>query len=672
MKKMMAMMMMTMAIAASAANWTSTTWGRLEDPGNWDSAPVDWTAENAIFTFDGDATVATLTGFTNANTTVSATGCAVTFDITPGTEYAMDSLSLSATQPPSVPYTITGGGVFRTAAMALSGAGNRLCVAGSRIEFPGGTIAVGSGSSSAIGLALKDGATMGQAGAVTQFRVGNNSASFNTLSVCSGAILSNALIYVGTEGTASSNNFVIGANASVVGSQTLTVGYVGRDNAAHIMDGATLVCGGITLGHEGSCVGSAMLVEGAATTFNVNGTVNVGLYGDDGLLKIVGVPKPTMSALCIGDGSSGNVSHRNRMVVTEGERLAVTGNAAVGRYGNANSLEVSGMELSVGGNLAVGSGDTSTNNSVAITGGEVIVGGTLTVGSGVSNVVEMAGVPANITGGVTVLGIGNLLRVTGGETLGTTYVTVGGHYNRIKVVDGSTITATGLGIGGNNHTGNLVRVAGGGTLTTTGDTSMNGAGNRMEVAGGTFGILGGNYRMGDNGIGGLLSVTDGGTATISGDLYVGINAPECGLEVASGGTVNVGKNLDVGFWGASATGCSVSVDDAAVKVAGNFRPRYGAMLRLSLGGVPAQPLVTANAMTDIIAPFSLDIDAERLARAGGGKGIALMTFASVPAWNTVTNTLAMAPAGCRLTLSPDEKTLLLDVPDLGGTLILLR
>ncbi|MCL1856886.1 MAG: hypothetical protein FWF84_04500, partial [Kiritimatiellaeota bacterium] len=158
-------------------------------------------------------------------------------------------------------------------------------------------------------------------------------ADYNTLSVNPGGTLSHfGTCYLGT--WRDFNSILVASNATLHGGQ-LTVGYGGESKALNVANGGAFTCATFRMGEHATGADNTALVAGAATTFSVTDTANIGYAGNSNVLEIVGVPTPTFKDVNIGEGSYGD-GDANRMVVSGGDELRVTGNLVVGRNGRDN------------------------------------------------------------------------------------------------------------------------------------------------------------------------------------------------------------------------------------------------------------------------------------------------------------------------------------------------
>jgi len=234
--------------------------------------------------------------------------------------------------------------------------------------------------------------------------------------------------------------------------------------------------------------------------------------------------------------------------------------------------------------------------------------------------------------------------------------------NRLHVVDGGSVTCGNVALSNDSRgstTGNVVRVEGATSrLTTTGSINMSNFGspsNRLEVVDGAVVTLGQNLNV--------------GTSVGSTDNTVTVENATLGV----GNTLMLSRDATLELCGTN----------PAVRVRTSLALSEGVTLRYVFDTKPpvAQPIVAVTSGTMTASGMvTLDIDADAVAKAGGKKGITLLSVSTAPSstvWDIVTGNVTFASVACTLSLgNPDIsgnfRDLLLDVPNLAGTMIIVR
>lgn len=528
--------------------------------------------ETAVATFTPPngttVTVTTVTGFTNADFTVTAPLSSLTFDIPSGLTYSVSNyLSEAATW--------------------------------SSITFQGGGTLLARGSS-------HHGGPSGRAGIN------------NTLVITNGTVfLATGGLEVGRHSNSRSNLFLV-SNAQCEVGTSFYIGRDGRYNQAIINDNAALVCGtGIWVGSGSSSSGNSLLIDHATVTSLA--TSHIGNSGENNCAEVTNNGEWTITngVLHVGQNAS-----RNEVKVTGGGKLNLVDlRLGANATGHENAVIAEGVNSSV----AV-RGFPGTNN--------------LWVGqSGRSNSLQILD-GASFTSTINVLLANNassssntfLLSNASGEMHREFQIGRQGCYNEVLISNGASLLVSNLVSVGNNTgaSNNTLRVESGGTLTAKAaliiGNNASASNNAMRVENGTVDI------------GGALTVSRAGTLTLAGTNPVVIVRQASGV----GMTINDGSALRFEF------------DTVA----------------------PTGPLIdVATGSLSVTNPGAMVIDAEKLARAGGGKDICLLQVgtASGPALTALKNSFDAVASTGRITLRvEDDLRLVCDVAGEGGTLILVK
>jgi len=380
--------------------------------------------------------------------------------------------------------------------------------------------------------------------------VGNNAATYNTLSITNGGQFTggsavtigfgaNSNRYnvggVGTKVAVSNAMIVVGGGSSSVIGNTMTVTnadlwsstvYVGRSSS-----GYNTVS--VYSGTMWNMLSSPLIIGGTQAGFaqgdwgGVNGIVSNNHF------RIYGGTVTNASQVSLGKQStSGNVIglENSMLVVTNSGRLFVNGSVIVADNYYSSNTAISnrllvangGQVYSVGGQIGNGSYGTAVTNFIQIIGGGSegstalwsLGGGALTIPNRSSN-------SGNF---ITADGAG----VAGGAVMTNLSLDIGGQYNSILLTNGGYMFATAAStIGNSATTGNALTIVGGAA-----NSVFNMGGQTLNIG------SGGNYNQ--------LLIDAGGTLTNAGTVSVGINgALSNRLTVINEGQLSAG-NMYVG------------------------------------------------------------------------------------------------------------------------------
>ncbi len=285
--------------------------------------------------------------------------------------------------------------------------------------------------------------------------------------------------------------------------------------------------------------------------------------------------------------AGGNIALGSGGTVTLGSGGTVTlgsgGNVTLGSGGTITLGSGGNVTLGSGGNVTLGSGGTITlgsgGNVTLGSGGNVTLGsgGTITLGSG-GNVTLGSG--GNVTlgsGGTIALGSGGTVTIpsTGGS------YTIGSSGGTITLGSGGNVT---LGSGGN------VTLGSGGTIAlgSGGNVTLGSGGNVTLGSGGTITLgSGGNVTLGSGGnvtlgSGGTVTLGSGGTVTLGsgGNVTLGSGGT---VTLGSGGNVTLGSggNVTLGSGGSATLGAGGTV---TLGSGGNVTLGSGGNVTLGSGG----------------------------------------------------------------------------------------
>jgi len=449
-----------------------------------------------------------------------------------------------------------------------------------------------------------------------------------------------------------------------LGSQNVALGGAGViSNALHVMDG-DLFCNYFAIG------GSFSTARVQNARFQFKGGLSISGAGNV-LVLDKAVSTDNVGTVFIGNGSGANT------VVMSG------GTVFSNAVNDANSKIIIGGGVEAFNGLVVRDADVYTYSALTVGGGGksntlvVADGGTVHCDSDNLNIGSNAGGDYNT---VTVDGKGSEIRAGGSFSVGGL-----GSFNTLIASNGARLAPAGYFIlgwsaGSSNNT----------VLATGADTDI-GLGNRDVRIGNTGThnrlILDEGATMGDASPFTLCLGTYGGADFNSVTVMGGAVLSNVNL-VVGGDLANHGNSLVVSNATVEAIaihlGPSVTLEargtNPVIKVGGGIAANHGATFRYGFDPVaptPGEPLVESTGGTlGIAGPVTLEIDAERLGKAGGGKGIVLMRFASAPgdtAWGNFTNAPPVMLSGeAKVYVGNGGRDLLCDVAGSNGTVILVR
>jgi len=432
----------------------------------------------------------------------------------------------------------------------------------------------------------------------------------NTITVNNGGLIRDAQGVIGSASGGGNNLALVTGGGVWSNTDYLAVGYSGETNQLIVSDGGRVF--GQNAVNVGGYVGgfNSMLVTGSTSVVRSGGGFSVGVNGQRNQATIAGAAQLIAANTYVGS-SDGNASNNvltitgtgsvltntdstyvgyagpsNRMVIAAGGRVETLGYGYVGYFlrtninwlGNNNVAEVTGADSvwNVAGELRVGQ-EGSGNQLLIANGGRANVGSHFYVGydgsqGGTNNSAVITGADSllNATG---VIGVGyghqhSSLTVTGAGARATSPVYFGvGIYapnNQAFILNGgqvsSPVTYVG-GVGDLRGSNSVLTISG--TDAVMSNTSQTIVGyvarsNRMVIANGgrveTIGIgyLGYFYRTNVSWFGedNVAEVTGSGSVwNTTSELRVGQEGNRNQLLITSGGRVNAGTSLYVGYDG---------------------------------------------------------------------------------------------------------------------------
>ncbi|WP_130890189.1 autotransporter-associated N-terminal domain-containing protein [Fusobacterium ulcerans] len=284
----------------------------------------------------------------------------------------------------------------------------------------------------------------------------------------------------------------IGTAPVITQTGSYTIGMVLNDST-----GTT--AGGISIGGSGSInqIG-AMAKKGSNLTINgnvlVDGNENIGVYGEDSLIRTIGSITVLDSSTCV------NKSTSSIGVSINGGSYIGNGNLSVGNY----SIGVFGKDMTVGSVITQGTGIeimTVGNNGLGIYGEGT--GGTITA--------DMSNITVGTDNAIGVYAKGMNSVVTGNMGIGAN-------------------TSIGIASEGNGN------VAYTGTMTIANKASTASVGIYKTDGTGIISTSAGSWSVGENGYGIYLKQTKGHSATIT-------NNADMNLQMAAVGIFSSGENI---------------------------------------------------------------------------------------------------------------------------------
>ena len=409
-------------------------------------------------------------------------------------------------------------------------------------------------------------------------------------------------IFVGRDNGSASNSLNIGgigASALVSNVGLLVVGsgatHGSRSNQVTVTNGTLAVGLGINVGGGAGALSNALTVLGNGTV-NMQGTaLNIGAGTSTGNVVMVdgggvagGAVITNASSMAIG-GGNGDIG--NRLVVTNGGKLVVTGELDVGSGAGviSNFFKIDGgsvgSTVSIGGTLKIGGGVPNSFNQMIVTNATLLTGGTdyVGAGSGTSNSLTVLGnttwdLQANALYFGNGSATGNTLAVDGGGVVGGTTIknitTIEiGHGNNdvrnsLSISNGAYLSSGDVKVGaGSGASNNTYNVGGGVALTTVTNGSItvgsiNAGFNQMTVTNANIWSKG--LTIGSGSSNNTVTVKAGTTWNMSSNLIVGTGSATGNVLNVSGGTINT-TNLTISAT-ASDTGNSISVAGGSLVV----------------------------------------------------------------------------------------------------------
>ena len=336
------------------------------------------------------------------------------------------------------------------------------------------------------------------------------SGSGNQLTIANGAVVSNALAYVGNNASASNNTVLVSGLGSVWNcgridsgyyyTTALYVGNAGPDNELIISNGGSVASTTIIVGNQTSSVDNAIVVNGgklSATVFSSSsldvrrgsltlnsGTVTVNqLLATNGGSSIVSFNGGTLnsSGTVISNGSVfavGGDAGTNAVLNLSGGLNSFYNGLIIGNSGANNQLKISGNTWVATSNCVIGALNGATNDSVLLSSGHLLVSdgagggvldvrrGNLTLNSGTATVDRLLAT----NGAASVVSFnGGRLETAGSVISNGVKLTVGDgtHSATLNLLGGTHSLANGLMISTNGT------LAGAGTLFLGGVTTTN-------------------------------------------------------------------------------------------------------------------------------------------------------------------------------------------------------
>lgn len=394
--------------------------------------------------------------------------------------------------------------------------------------------------------------------------------------------------WIGYSSSANNNSVLVtGSNALWSNSQQLSIGNLGSDNSLIISNGGRVMNGsnGFAYGLIGAGANSSnnfVVVTGTGSLWSMSDALSVGSG-----------PNSSGNSLTISNGGkvqaadqSGNgvafyiggygAANSNRATVTgPGSLFAVIGDAWVSADDNSgNQLSVLNGASMTASNLFVSyvpggsSLPASSNNSVVISGSSTVtLTGDTYVGWGGHNdtmTIASNGVLSDVNGwiGYTNTATNHSALVTGSNSLwsnsGTLTIGYLGGGNTLSISDGGSVTDTTAYIGSNStSSNNSVLVTGTNSLwTNSGDLFIGnfGSSNTLNVAGGGRVLVGGNINIGSQEVSfNNIAVVTGSNTLLSNSssLVVGRLGSYNSLLLNAGAQVRSGADSSIGAFGSN-------------------------------------------------------------------------------------------------------------------------
>lgn len=293
-------------------------------------------------------------------------------------------------------------------------------------------------------------------------------------------------------------------------SKTVVVGKTSMGQVEHTA-GTHLVKGDLVLGEMASSYGYYELGNSAGNAVLNARSLFVGKSGN-GLFMQVDGDTNLSGSLYVGHDAA---STDGTAVITDGT-FDVAGAAFIGNQG-VGTLAVAGGALTVGGSLNLGY-DPASDGTLIISGGSLVIGGHLVRGFGASALDYQGGV-LNVSGHYI-----NVDDIRIGSSSGATWTTS-------DVIDCLDLRIGSGGVGGFVHNS---------VLNVEHDVIMGYVGTLYNHQGGTA-TVGNDLLMNNGGV-----ETFAGGIAIARDVVLGTMADSSGSFRHAGGTVSIGRNLDIG------------------------------------------------------------------------------------------------------------------------------
>jgi len=622
MKNLMIIITLSAGLHAVGANWINYNGLPpllLEDPDNWGAAMS--AAEPATFNPPGGTTLAvtTVTGFTNADLTVTAPLSALTFDIPPGRTYSVSN------------YTQNSSNAGAWSTVTFQGGGD--IVMGSRLYL------ASTGGHNYNSLIVTNGTTLRQP-STPELHMAYNSNNVSNL-----FLVSNARCEIGA--------FIPTRS--------------GCYNQAIINDHAVLICGAITIGNASSGSNNVLLIDNASVTNSGSSRVGNPIGADNNCVEVTNGGEWYFGGqtLYIGDKSCANEvraknggklnlidirlgsstgADRNAIIIegTDSSFIYRSGSALrVGDGGSTNSLRVlDGASITIGALFTLANQAASSANTLLLSNAQGEIGDIRIGSSGHNNKVI-------INNGATLLASG---RVDVGYESSAS--------NNVLLVDNASMTTSNRLMVGRTNFGNLTEITRGGTFY---------AHQQVYVGGDQV-----NARENE------LKVTHGGKLTANSSLTIGTSAG-CSNNTmrVENGTVDIGTTLAINHAGLLTLAGTNPVVTVKASSGTAMTINNSATLRFEFDTVaPTNVLINVTTRSlSVTNPGAMVIDAQKLAFAGGGKNICLVQVgtASGPALTALKDSFDAIASTGRITLRvEDNLRLVCDVAGEGGTLILVK
>ena len=348
--------------------------------------------------------------------------------------------------------------------------------------------------------------------------------------------------YVGYTADASNNLLTIGnTNTLLTNSANLYVGYAGSSNSMVISNGGVVLSSNGYIGFDAASSNNTVVVTGSNSLWSNSGYIYLSGSGGSSNSVIL-----TNGGQIVCNGSD-NVGSGNTIIVTgTGSFWTNGGNLYFGDSGNENRLLISnGGSLALSGSMYfgyVGSGNTAV---ITDTNSSLVVNGDLDIGAygAVSNTLTISN--------------GGRVSVTGSVSLG---VEDGDNVNTVTVTGpGSMLTnASDLYVGYAGSSNSMVISNGGVVVNSNGYVGYDAASSNNSVTAtgaNSHWSNAGDLLLGYNGSSNSLSVNAGAGVSIDGNVLIGRYAPSSKntltLDGEGTGLTNSGTYFNIGQRGNS-------------------------------------------------------------------------------------------------------------------------